>query len=118
MMHKKRIDDLDIVSKKPASSFIQNFIKLFMTFICGIDQGKTMPEKTQGELLKQKRDETKRRIENFYSLNQTKSQTFILNINLVIIILTAIGLYVFFSIPPQYHIFKHINLNNTSSDVN
>ena len=47
------------------------------------------------------------------SIKQTKLEKWILNINLVIIVLVAIGLYVFFSIPPQYHIFQHLNVTKS-----
>lgn len=59
----------------------------------------------------QQRDEAKRRFESFRSLNQTRREKFILNFNLVLILLISIGLYVFFSVPPQLHIFKNLNLD-------
>lgn len=79
------------------------FLDLFCGFVSDLDRS----------IETQRANETKRRFESFYSLNQTKFEFCILNINLVLILSFAIVLFVFFSIPPQYHIFKHINLNHT-----
>lgn len=62
----------------------------------------------------QQKNEARRRLESFQSLNQTKREKRILNTNLVIILCTSIALYIFFSIPPEYHIFRHLNLNNST----
>ena len=63
----------------------------------------------------QQKNEARRRVESFRSLNQTKCQRYILNTNLVLILVISVALYVFFSIPPQYHIFKHVPLSNATT---
>ncbi len=68
---------------------------------------------TELDVSKQHQIECQRRVENFQSLNQTKFEKCILTVNLVIILIVAVVLYVFFSIPPEYHIFSHIKLNQT-----
>ncbi len=90
----------------------QIILKTIMNILCGIE--KFDDELTQEVALqKQNEIESKRRIENFYSLNQTKFEKYVLNLNLLFILTIAVCLYVFFSIPPQLHIFSHINLNST-----
>lgn len=85
-----------------------------MNFVCGFDELSQQADRPSTQKLQvQKQSEAKRRIENFYSLNQSKKSKLILNVNLILIILIAIGLYIFFSIPPQYHIFKNLNKNST-----
>lgn len=84
-------------------------LKGLLSLFCGF-------EYSQQKINTQKSDESKRRIESFNSINQTKFERFILNINLLIIILVAISLFVFFSIPPEYHIFKNVNLNLTMNE--
>lgn len=86
----------------------------FIRFVCGFEEHDKQGNKTKSKKFQiQKHSEAKRRIENFYSLNQSKKSKIVLNINLVLIFLIAIGLYIFFSIPPQYHIFKHLKANST-----
>lgn len=75
----------------------------FMSVFCGFEVAE------QG----QKASESKRRMESFFSLDQTLFEKIILNLNLVIILVIAVALYIFFSVPPQYHIFSHIQLNRT-----
>ncbi len=102
---------IDNVSEKELSNR-QIILKTIMNIVCGIE--KFDNELTQEAAIKKQSEiESKRRIENFYSLNQTKFEKYILNLNLIFILTIAVSLYVFFSIPPQLHIFKHINLNTT-----
>ncbi|CAF0765506.1 unnamed protein product [Brachionus calyciflorus] len=89
-------------------------VNTFLNFVCGFEEitGESEWMRDQ-KFLMQKKIESKRRVENFYSLNQAKKSKILLNVNLVIILLIASGLYIFFSIPPQYHIFKDLKLNTT-----
>lgn len=77
--------------------------QLFMSVFCGYEEAE------EGQTA----SESRQRMKNFFSLEQTRSEKLILNFNLIIILIVAVGLYVFFSIPPQYHIFSHIKLNRT-----
>ena len=85
------------------------YLNTILSLVCGFEE--LLDDNDEKKLEYQKQSETKRRVENFYSLNQTKSSKIILNINLIIILSIAIGLYIFFSIPPELHIFKDLNLN-------
>lgn len=67
----------------------------------------------QADLKHQQIDESNRRKETFWSLGQTRFERLILNFNLFIILVVAVFFYVFFSIPPEYHIFNHVHLNRT-----
>jgi uncharacterized pyridoxal phosphate-containing UPF0001 family protein len=112
-----------------ASSKRKRFYRVLLNVLCGFDkqdenkaaQAKEdyWPEEAElgnrlnGNLSKQKHKEAKRRYEIFHSLLQSKFERYILNVNLVIIISIAVVLYIFFSIPLKYHIFKHISLNST-----
>lgn len=80
----------------------------FISIFCGYDV-----KQSEDNIQLQNSKEKQRRIESFESLNQTKFERFILNINLCIILTVAVALYVFFSIPPEWHIFSHIKLNRT-----
>ena len=84
-------------------------LKSLVSILCGFENFDDSESK-EIAIQKQNQIESKRRVDNFYSLNQSKFERDILIINLVFILCIAIGLYFFFSIPPQYHIFKHINL--------
>lgn len=92
----------------------QKLIKHLLSLLCGFETVDNKAKEMRLEL--QKRIELKKRLESFNSLNQKKVEKYILNANLAIILLIATGLFIFFSIPPQLHIFKHIdlNLNQTS----
>ena len=87
-------------------------MRTVLNILCGIERFENQLTQ-EAALQKQNEIESQRRIENFYSLNQTKFEKYILNLNLLFILSIAIGLYVFFSIPPELHIFKNINLNTT-----
>lgn len=83
-------------------------------FVCGFEEFDQQGNKSMSKKFHvQKQSEAKRRIENFYSLKQSKKSKICLNINLILIVLIAIGLYIFFSIPPQYHLFQHLKANST-----
>ena len=87
----------------------QKLIKHLLSLLCGFERADNKAKEMRLEL--QKRIELKKRLESFNSLNQKKMEKYILNVNLIIILTIATGLFIFFSIPPQLHIFKHINLN-------
>jgi hypothetical protein len=63
--------------------------KILINWICGLNENETKSEtsKINGDLS--------------ISIEQTKFQKYILNVNLVIIICVAIGLFIYFSIPPK-----------------
>ncbi len=104
----------DLISKSKldqtseSQSRLDKICKTFIGVFCGFEEAST-----QLDAKKQNEIECQRRVENFQSLNQTKFEKWILNVNLVIILAVAVALYVFFSIPPEYHIFSHIKLNQT-----
>lgn len=97
---------LDVQTKETATAqpMLKRVYTFFLDLFCGFDTS---------SLETQKENESKRRIESFNSLNQPKFELYILNGNLILILIIAIGLFIFFSIPPQYHIFKHIHFNQT-----
>jgi hypothetical protein len=115
---------------KEISSSIENatistserVLKVLIEVVCGFERfdSQSIREesaKRQNEL------ESIRRVENFRSLCQTKPERLILNINCLAIFALSIGLFVFFSVPPEHHIFKHLvelnisNLNNQSLSI-
>jgi hypothetical protein len=102
-MHEEKASD--ITTKEKA-------YRMALSLFCGYEHHEN-EEHAVNQMEMQKNHESRRRIENFYSLNQTKSERLILNVNLIIILSIAIGLFIFFSIPPQLHIFKNIKVNNT-----
>ena len=89
----------------------------FSNLFCGFDWNSKQIG-IENEVRIQNQNEIKRRIEGFHSLKQTNFELFTLNFNLIIILFISISLFIFFSIPPQLHIFKHIHLNNTLSTFN
>ena len=93
-------------NRKEKKSKRRKIADLLLNIFCGIESKKV--DETQ-----QKIEESKRRLESINSLNQTKFEKYILNVNLVFIILLYIFLMTFFSIPPQKLIFKHVNFNLT-----
>lgn len=70
-------------------------------------------------IIKQNENESRRRIENFYSLNRSKLERFILDMNLIVILVIATSLYIFFSLPYNIlHMTNFIKSNSTLfSDV-
>jgi hypothetical protein len=90
------------------------FTRVFK-LICGFDKNESAI--SQVELNKQKLLEKNRRLESFRSLNQPRFERSILNKNLIVIILVAVSFYIFFSIPPEKHIFRHIKLNQTLNNT-
>ena len=90
------------------SSRFQKIYRSFRNIFCGFEDSNTLMDDD-----KQKEIESQRRIESFQSLNQSKFERYILNTNLVVILVVAVALYVFFSIPPEFHIFSHVKLNRT-----
>jgi len=54
----------------------------------------------------QSQDESQRRIDAFNSLNQTKSEKIVLNLNLFLILGIAVGLFTVFSLPVEYSVFR------------
>jgi hypothetical protein len=104
------LDDENNKFARPASRR-RRILATLMNFVCGIESD----ELNELSLEAQSKLESLRRVENFYSLHQTKAERYILNVNLVIIILIAVGLYLFFSIPPELHIFS--DLYNATSHV-
>lgn len=73
--------------------------KIFLSWICGIEDESHASNSEQVY-----------KNEFHMPVKRTKFEKWILNVNLVIIILIAVGLFVFFSIPPENHIFKHLNV--------
>lgn len=67
----------------------------------------------QADLKHQNIVESNRRKETFWSLGQTRFERLVLNVNLFFILAIAVLFYVFFSIPPEHHVFKHVHLNRT-----
>jgi len=86
---------------------VKRLQSFFSNLFCGFDWNASNENHTQ------KKNEIKRRIESFHSLKQTKFELITLNCNLILILIISISLFIFFSIPPQLHIFKHIHLNHT-----
>jgi hypothetical protein len=82
---------------------------VFLNFVCGIEPD----ELNELSVEAQQHIESVRRVENFYSMHQTKAEKLILNLNLIMIVLISLGLYIFFSIPPEYHIFSDLVKPNT-----
>lgn len=80
------------------------FKKIVLNWICGFDD----ENKTTAAV----GDASQEKIQ--ISLNQTKFEKWILNTNLVFIICISVGLFIFFSIPPEKHIFKHLNKQNNN----
>lgn len=99
-------------------------LDIFLNVICGLEAEKVgvsdeeANENTKAAAEKQAKQESMRRVQTFYSLNQSKLERYVLNINLVIIIVIAIGLYTFYSIPPEYHIFKGVPINYDLNSTN
>jgi hypothetical protein len=88
----------------------------FLSLVCGIEDDHKQTGSSQDEQRILKNNlEFQQRMANFTSLKQTKFEKSILNVNLVFILALAVGLFVFFSIPPELHIFKNVNLNLTHS---
>jgi len=88
-----RLPQNEIKSKKKI------FTEAFFSFMCGFENNEIGVEEQQTQ------NESKRRVDNFYSLNQSRKEKIILYFNLVLICLIAIGLYIFFSIPPETFLF-------------
>lgn len=107
---KSKDADVQIKSSKGGNR-VKKIFNSFLSVFCGYED---MQKRSGNEIKEEKECESKRRFESFYSLNQTRFERTILNINLVIILLVAISLYIFFSVPVEYHIFKHVKLNRTS----
>ena len=90
------------------------FRKAFLRVFCGYEQNQLSTDESNEKMLqKQTENESKRRVNNFYSLNRTKFERYLLNINLCIILMTATGLYVFFSVPHKLYQFEYVALNAT-----
>ena len=80
----------------------RKILEVITSIFCGfetIGEGNDQDEKSRADMERQRQSESRRRIESFYSLTQTYSERLILNINLIFILVIAIGLFVFFSIP-------------------
>lgn len=87
-----------------------NTIKIrLLSLVCGIESHESEEE----HLERQKKADYERRMKSFKSLNQSTFEKIILNANLVLILCIAVGLYIFFSIPPQLTIFKNVSYNQT-----
>lgn len=80
---KNKATEEDIIIKYPL------WKKVFLNWICGLDENvkKSETNKNKGELLS--------------SVEQTQYEKYILNVNLVIIILVAVSLFIYFSVPPK-----------------
>ena len=94
-------------------------LEVITSVFCGFesigDESDDKDEKSRADMERQRQSESRRRIESFYSLNQTYAERLILNINLIFILAIAIGLFVFFSIPPEFHILSHLKNATMSS---
>jgi len=104
----KVIDD-ERVKFKVETGKLRNLRLFLLNVFCGFSS----QEQDQVALNEQEIDESNRRKETFFSLSQTRFEHYILNINLVVILVVAVVFYIFFSIPPEYHIFQHVHLNRT-----
>lgn len=102
---------LDSLIEDKKEQKVNHLKNLFLKFICGFEENINHKQKNKLEV--QIANERKRRVDNFLSINQTKFEKRILNINLIIILAISTAMYIFFSIPPQKHIFSHLNLNNS-----
>lgn len=106
-------ESIDSLTPNEQTKF-QRFKKILLSLLCGIEEDVDQHEVgSYGHA----QAENQKRIAHFHSLKQTKFQKIILNVNLGIILCIAAGLYIFFSIPPQSHIFKHVTLNQTLTDI-
>ena len=89
-----------------------------LSLFCGIEKLSASAKGSNDKMIiKQNESESRRRVEKFYSLNRSKFEKYILDINLVLILLIATGLYIFFSLPHKLLHFNnnnYINLNSTS----
>jgi hypothetical protein len=90
------------------------FRRFFLRIFCGYEQNELINDESNEKMLKkQTENESRRRVNNFYSLNRTKFERYVLNINLCIILMIATGLYVFFSVPHKLYQFEYNALNAT-----
>lgn len=92
------------------SSFIDILKKHFLSLICGVEGNHDNSFENMQRL---KQLEHEQRVRNFESLKQTKFEKIVLSVSLGIILSIAVGLFIFFSIPPQLHIFKNVSYNQT-----
>jgi hypothetical protein len=81
-----------------------------LSLICGVESEELLSVE-HVEL--QRQAELERKLQNFRSLTQKTWEKVVLNANLLLILSIAIGLFIFFSIPPQLHIFKNVTYNET-----
>ncbi len=93
------VEQLSKVTSNNSKSNKKMFVDAFLSLMCGFENNEIGAEEQQTK------KESKRRVENFYSLNQSRKEKIILYFNLVLICLIAIGLYIFFSIPPEKFLF-------------
>ena len=116
------VNDIELevqFSKEPSEEASQSekgwLKKACLRIFCGYEKSQLDGDESNEKMLKKQTEtESRRRVDNFYSLNRTKFEACFLNMNLCIILLIAIGLYVFFSVPHQLFHFEHNAMNVTS----
>lgn len=98
---------ITLIHESAVSPKIRQITSVLVSLLCGYElQDDENCDDIKAKSALQQKDEAKRRLENFHSITQTKFEKWILNLNLALILLIAISLYVFFSIPPEYTILK------------
>lgn len=109
------IDLQPVESKVVHLSRKNRLVRTILSICCGFDKSNSnINESNEKMITRQNETESRRRVENFYSLNRTKFEKYILNINLCLILLIATCLYVFFSVPHGLQLFKKAHLNGTN----
>lgn len=91
------MDDSEEEETVKKSNFFVNATKSLM----GVRNNANVQNKKTQEL-----EESKQRTDAVNSLNQTKFEKILLNFNLVIIVLISLALFIIFSLPSEYSVFK------------
>ena len=89
-------NDLEINSSTPYAKDTNYFINLLLSLVCGIE--KLDDRKKQLSFQTQRKLEQQRKLDSINSLNQTRREKWILNLNLILILTIASLLFIFFSI--------------------
>lgn len=118
---KNIVDEVNIKDPMINNSSCETVSNTLVSLFCGFEpETNENIDRVAADASAQQKDEAKRRIESFRSLNQTPREKFILNFNLVLILVISVGLYVFFSVPPENHVLRNVVANksfNLSSSV-
>jgi hypothetical protein len=105
------IDHIDYKLPLDASSsrsWSNRVSSVLLNLCCGYEKD-VDDDEMNVKLELQKHNESRRRVENFYSLNQSKRDRTILNLNLIFILTISVCLYLFFSIPPELHVLRNVH---------